>query len=157
MMKNLNYVNMFNHGIGEVQDLLKEKQSPAAEFNVGLVTAFSAIVREPVDTETIHKNLETQQKNYNESNDFQRELPNVLKDVLKDVHKDMLKELTERQIIILETICTSPDVTQQGMSTKLKVSKKTIQREFDAIRNLGINIDRQDGRKEGEWVIRIEK
>ena len=49
MMKNLNYVNMFNHGIGEVQDLLKENQSPAAEFNVGLVTAFSAIVREPVD------------------------------------------------------------------------------------------------------------
>ena len=24
MMKNLNYVNMFNHGIGEVQDLLKK-------------------------------------------------------------------------------------------------------------------------------------
>ena len=75
-------------------------------------------------------------------------IPNVLKDVLK--------ELTERQVVILETICTSPDVTQQEMSTKLKVSKKTIQREFDAIRKLGINIDRQDGRKEGEWVIKVE-
>ena len=31
--------------------------SPAAEFNVGLVTAFSAIVREPVDSETIQKDL----------------------------------------------------------------------------------------------------
>ena len=82
-------------------------------------------------------------------------IPDVLKDVLKDVHKDVLKELTERQIVILETIFTSPDVTQQEMSTKLKVSKKTIQREFDAIRKLGINIDRQDGRKEGEWVIKI--
>ena len=80
-----------------------------------------------------------------------------MSDVLKDVHKDVLKELTERQLVILETICTSPNVTQQGMSTKLKVSKKTIQREFDAIRNLGINIDRQDGRKEGEWVIKTEK
>ncbi len=59
MMKNLNYVNMFNHGIGEVQDLLKENQSPAAEFNVGLVTAFSAIVREPVDSDTIQKDSET--------------------------------------------------------------------------------------------------
>ena len=66
MMKNLNYVNMFNHGIGEVQDLLKENQSPAAEFNVGLVTAFSAIVREPVDSETMQKTIqkdsETQKK-----------------------------------------------------------------------------------------------
>ena len=25
MMKNLNYVNMFNHGVSEVQDLLKRK------------------------------------------------------------------------------------------------------------------------------------
>ena len=86
-----------------------------------------------------------------------RLLFDVLKDVLKDVHKDVLKELTERQVVILETICTSSDVTQQEMSTKLKVSKKTIQREFDAIRKLGININRQDGRKEGEWVIKTEK
>ena len=50
------------HGIGEVQDLLKENQSPVAEFNVGLVTAFSAIVREPADARTIQKNSETLQK-----------------------------------------------------------------------------------------------
>lgn len=59
MMKNLNYVNMFNHGVNEVQDLLKENQSPAAEFNVGLVTAFSAIVREPEGTESIQKDSDT--------------------------------------------------------------------------------------------------
>ena len=74
-----------------------------------------------------------------------------------DVHKDCLKELTERQVIMLEMIYASPDVTQQEMSTKLNVSKKTIQREFTAIRKVGINIDRQDGRKEGKWVIKIEK
>ena len=62
MMKNLNYVNMFNHGIGEVQNLLEENQSPAAEFNVGLVTAFSAIVREPVGAENIQKIPETMQE-----------------------------------------------------------------------------------------------
>ena len=55
MMKNLNYVNMFNHGGSEVQDLLKENQSPAAEFNIGLVTAFSVIVYEPMDTDGTHK------------------------------------------------------------------------------------------------------
>ena len=147
MMKNLNYVNMFNHGVSEVQDLLKENQSPAAEFNVNLVTAFSVIVREPKAAETI-------KKDDSGSYEVKREMSNVLKDVLKDVHKDILKELTERQIVILETLCTSPDVTQQEMSTKFKVSKKTIQREFDAIRKLGINIDRQDGRKESKWVIK---
>ena len=61
-MKNLNYVNMFNHGVIEVQDLLKENQSPAAEFNVNLVTAFSVIVREPEATETIQKDPDTIQE-----------------------------------------------------------------------------------------------
>ncbi|MBQ9255038.1 MAG: putative DNA binding domain-containing protein [Bacteroidales bacterium] len=82
-------------------------------------------------------------------------ISDVLKDVLKDVHKDILKELTDRQIVILETIYTTPNVTQQELSIKLKVSQKTIQREFSAIRKLGINIYRQDGRKEGEWVIKV--
>lgn len=95
------------------------------------------------------------EKNVEDSPANAVEIPDVLKDVLKDVHKDIIKELTERQIVILETIYISPDVTQQEMSTKLNVSKKTIQREFDAIRKLGINIDRHDGRKEGEWVINI--
>lgn len=95
------------------------------------------------------------EKKVEDSPAYEVEIPDVLKDVLKDVHKDIIKELTERQIVILETIYISPDVTQQEMSTKLNVSKKTIQREFDAIRKLGINIDRHDGRKEGEWVINI--
>ena len=63
MMKNLNYVNMFNHGVSEVQDLLKENQSPAAEFNVNLVTAFSVIVHEPEAAEAIQKNPGTMQNN----------------------------------------------------------------------------------------------
>lgn len=51
MMRVLNYVNMFNHGIGEVQDLLKENENPKAEFNVSYLTAFSVIVRDPGDEE----------------------------------------------------------------------------------------------------------
>lgn len=33
MMKTLNYVNMFNHGINEVWHLLKENNSPQPDFN----------------------------------------------------------------------------------------------------------------------------
>ena len=46
MMKTLNYVNMFNHGVGEVLELLKENNNPAAEFNVSYLTAFSVVVRD---------------------------------------------------------------------------------------------------------------
>ena len=45
-MKTFKYVNMFNHGVTEVQDALRENENPPAEFNVNLVTAFSAIVRD---------------------------------------------------------------------------------------------------------------
>lgn len=44
MMRSFNYVNMFNHGVTEVQDALRENENPPAQFNVGLVTAFSAII-----------------------------------------------------------------------------------------------------------------
>jgi ATP-dependent DNA helicase RecG len=50
MMKTLNYVNMFNHGVGEVQDLLRANNSPAAEFNVSYMTAFNVVVKEPDET-----------------------------------------------------------------------------------------------------------
>ena len=46
IMKTLDYVNKFNHGIMEVQDLLRENENPPAEFNTGLLTAFSVIVRD---------------------------------------------------------------------------------------------------------------
>ena len=46
MMKTLNYVNMFNHGINEVQDLLRANENPEAVFNVTYLTAFSVVVKE---------------------------------------------------------------------------------------------------------------
>lgn len=46
MMKILNYVNMFNHGIIEVRDALEVNGNPQAEYNVNLVTAFSVIIRD---------------------------------------------------------------------------------------------------------------
>ena len=58
MMRVLNYVNMFNHGIGEVQDLLRANENPEAEFNVSYLTAFSVIVRDPgeeVFSLTVHQ------------------------------------------------------------------------------------------------------
>lgn len=47
-MKVLYYPNMFNHGITEVQDLLKENNNPPAVFNVSYLTVFSVIVKDDV-------------------------------------------------------------------------------------------------------------
>ena len=49
MMKTLNYVNMCNHGIGDVQDLLKANGNPEAVFNVSYLTAFSVVVKDGAD------------------------------------------------------------------------------------------------------------
>lgn len=46
IMKTFNYVNKFNHGILEVQELLRENENPPAEFNTSLLTAFSVILRD---------------------------------------------------------------------------------------------------------------
>ena len=82
-----------------------------------------------------------------------QEVSDVLINVLKDVQKEIVERLSDRQKIILETICLSPEKTLTEMATKLKVSPKTIQREFIAIRELGIYIVREGGRKNGRWVI----
>ena len=101
--------------------------------------------------------IETKEETPLVSGEGGKELPDVLKNVLKDVRKDVLKELSDRQIDILEIVCTLPEATWIEMSEKLKVSDKTIQREFTAIRKLGIDIVRKDGRKNGRWEIKISK
>ena len=125
----MNYVNMFNHGVSEVQDLLKENQSPAAEFNVNLVTAFSVIVREPKDDDAA----------------------NVGKDDLKDDPK----ELSERQALIIDLVKDNGLITIQQMTQKAKVSEKTIKRELATLQEKGI-LTREGGRKEGKWVIIVK-
>ena len=49
---------MFNHGVGEVFDLLKDNVNPEAIFNVHLLTAFSVVVKgpsEPSFSQAVHQ------------------------------------------------------------------------------------------------------
>ena len=58
MMRTLNYVNMFNHGVRDVQEQLRENENPEPIFNVNYVTAFSVVVKEPVEenlSPTVHQ------------------------------------------------------------------------------------------------------
>ena len=76
-----------------------------------------------------------------------------LKNVLKDVQKDVLKKLSERQIDLLELIVHNPTITFNEMSKRVDVSVKTIQRDFAAVKVLGILVNRKDGKTYGKWEI----
>ena len=89
------------------------------------------------------------------SDENKREMSDVLKNVLKNVQKDVLKKLTERQIDILELIVQNPNVTLKEMSQRVNVSVKTVQRDFEALKIIGISIIRKDGKTYGEWSIEV--
>lgn len=78
-----------------------------------------------------------------------------MSDVLKNVQKDVLKQLTEKQIYILELITQTPNITLNEMSNRIPVSVKTVQREIAAMKELGIEIIRKDGKTYGKWYIKV--
>ena len=100
-------------------------------------------------------------KHIDETNEIseknKREMSDVLKNVLKNVQKDVLKKLTDRQIDILELIAHTSSITFNEMSKRIHVSVKTIQRDFTAMRELGIEVIRKGGNTYGEWEIVIDK
>ena len=157
-LKELELTEGRSTGIPTIQNVLKANGSPRAVVVTDEERTFFRITIPCHEAAgNVIADIATREKIKDRSQEMTKNIPDVLKDVLKDVQKDVLKELSERQVVILELIYTSPEATLIEMSRKLKVSDKTIQREFTAIRKLGINIERQDGRKEGKWVIKIEK
>ena len=157
-LKELELTEGRSTGIPTIQNVLKANGSPRAVVVTDEERTFFRITIPCHEAAgNVIADIATREKIKDSSQEMVKNIPDVLKDVLKDVQKDILKELSERQVVILELICTSPEATLIEMSRKLKVSDKTIQREFTAIRKLGINIERQNGRKEGKWVIKIRK
>ena len=157
-LKELELTEGRSTGIPTIQNVLKANGSPRASVVTDEERTFFRITIPCHEgAGNIIADIATREKTPDSSQEVDKNIPDILKDVLKDVQKDVLKELSERQVVILELVYTSPEATLIEMSRKLKVSDKTIQREFTAIRKLGINIERQDGRKEGKWVIKIGK
>ena len=152
MMKNLNYVNMFNHGIGEVQDLLKENQSPAAEFNVGLVTAFNAIVREPAFAEDIQKDSETMQKT------IQKTIQKNPKTIQKAIQKALEERgitITDLQMDILVYFYLHPTATRNDyISSDDNISEGGTISSISRLQDLEL-LKRKGGKKNGEWIVTI--
>ena len=92
---------------------------------------------------------------------------NVIADIAnKDSRdpKDDPKELTDRQRIIIEMIIADPFLSAKAISEKIsektsekiRVTARTIESDLAQLKRLGV-LTREGGRKEGKWVIRIEK
>ena len=153
MMKNLNYVNMFNHGVSEVQDLLKENQSPAAEFNVNLVTAFSVVVREPDAAETMQKDPDTIQKTMHKT--MQKDAKSIQKAIQKALDERGIS-ITDLQMDILVYFYLHPKATRNDyISSDENISEGGTKSNISRLQKLEL-LKRKGGKKNGEWIIAID-
>ena len=153
MMKNLNYVNMFNHGVSEVQDLLKENQSPAAEFNVNLVTAFSVTVHEPEAAETIQKGPNIMQKSIQKS--IQKDAATIQKAMQKTLNERGIS-ITDLQMDILVYFFLHPKATRNDYITSDEnISEGGTISNISRLQELKL-LKRKGGKKNGEWIVAIE-
>ena len=98
--------------------------------------------------------IETKDEDPIVSEDDIKKKSDTIENVQKNVQKDILEKLTVRQSNEIELIIQTPHITLQEMSSRLHVSVKTIQRDFDAMRKLGVAITRKNGRTHGEWEVR---
>ena len=76
-------------------------------------------------------------------------------ELYKDVGKDVGKELNSLQTLIIGLIRNNPSVTAIEISTKLSVTKRTVERNIRSLREMNI-IERIGGKREGIWLVKSE-
>lgn len=128
MMRTLNYVNMFNHGVRDVQQLLKENDSPEAVFNIDLVTAFSVVVKDSAEPSNVTVNVTV--NSFNELTERQRDIYNLINTRVTD----------------------NVTVNVAFLSQKLNVSRRTILRELSVLSSKAL-IRRVGSDKKGYWMV----
>lgn len=79
---------------------------------------------------------------------------NVTKDGVKGGVKDGVKELTDIQKIILFEIQLNTSITTSELAQKLNIKFRTFQRYISQLKEMGF-LSRKGGRKDGEWVVRM--
>lgn len=142
-MKTMGYVNMFNRGVGQVQEDLQSNGNPPADFNVNLITAFKVDVKIVSQKSSFHTTT---------TNVVDNVVDSVVKDVVNGVVKIDISQLTDRQINILEFMVQYPTITAKEMSQRLSMASRTIQRDIAILTKLG-RVVREGGRYDGTWRV----
>ena len=81
---------------------------------------------------------------------------NVTKDGVKDGVKGGVKELTDIQKIILFEIQLNTSITTSELAQKTGIKFRTLQRYISQLQAQGI-LSREGGRKDGHWVVVMDK
>ena len=148
-MKTFGYVNMFNRGVGQVQEDLKGNGNPPADFDVNLITAFK------VDVKIVPQKSSFHGSTTNVGDNVVDVARNVVKDVVNGVVKVDISQLTDRQVTILELMIQNPTITAKEMSQRLSMTSRTIQRDIAVLTKLG-KVVREGSRYDGTWKVIIK-
>ncbi len=141
-MKTMGYVNMFNRGVGQVQEDLKSNGNPLADFDVNLITAFKVDVK-MVPQKTSFHGVTT--------NVGDGVVDNVVDNVV-DVVRANRTQLSERQVSILEQMLIKPTISATELSQRFSITSRTIQRDIEKIKKLGL-IEREGDDHGGTWKV----
>ena len=148
-MKTMGYVNMFNRGVGQVQEDLQSNGNPLADFNVNLITAFKVVVRMVPQKSSFHTTTTNVVDNV-----VDNVADNVV-DVARNVVKANRTQISDRQVSILELMILKPTISATELSQRFSITCRTIQRDIAKIKKLGL-IEREGDDHGGKWIVIIK-
>lgn len=140
VMKELQYVNMFNQGVRRVQGILRDNGNQEAMFDVSKLTAFEVNVG--ANPESIEIDIR----------EAKQELVQV-RELIKRVMAEGSK-LNERQQSIILWIAEHPKATYDEMAEQFGVSGQTIYTDFKKLQALKIIV--RKGKTFGkQWLVNV--
>ena len=119
---------------------------------MGLVTAFSAIVREPVDLETMQKNMQKDSESIQKS--IQKDPETIQKAIQKALEERGIT-ITDLQMNILVFFYLNPTATRNDyISSDSNISEGGTKSSIARLQELEL-LKRKGGKKNGEWIVDI--
>jgi len=128
-MKVMGFVNMFNHGVQNVKDLLKANKNPEPQFNVDKITVFEVITPIAGPEDAYEKVVSTTDTG--------------------DNFKEMSEEMSEE---IFQMMAENPQITTKEIAIELNKTSRTVERYVKKMREAGI-IKRIGATKSGHWEV----
>lgn len=135
MMRTLNYVNMFNHGVREVQALLRENGSHEATFNVNYLTAFG--VRVDLATDGL-------------SDAEQTELQGILHGKMHGKQSEEYPDVSSTAWKIWTILREDPTLSAMAIGEKLNLKERMVRVHLASLKRAGL-IERIGSDKTGHW------
>jgi len=147
-LKVLGYVNLFNHGITQVKELLKENGNPEPIFKYDDINVFAATVPIAGPEDFYYDNVSVPNKEQSEQKEQKEQ---------KEQSEQRGQTIEER---IIELIKKNPKITQAKMAKALNLNYRSyLTRIIDTLKKENV-LDRVGSKYQGHWIIneiRVDK